>query len=64
VVPLPADYLESLKFDFATTDSETGEGAVWTFLKAGADTIQILPQYVTPLSVEQMGKLGMVKPAP
>jgi hypothetical protein len=64
VVPLPVDYLESLKFDFATTDSETGEGAVWTFLKAGADTIQILPQYVTPLSEAQMLSLGMVKPAP
>ena len=64
VVPLPEDYLQSLKFDFATTDSEDGVDAVWTFLKAGADTIRIPPQYVTPLSVEQMGKLGMVAPAP
>jgi hypothetical protein len=61
VVPLPEDFLESLKFDFATS---ADNGATWTFLKTGADTIQILPQYVTPLSVDQMGKLGMVKPAP
>jgi len=62
VVPLPADYLTSLKFDFAATDSPDGVGAVWTFLKSGADTIQILPQYVTPLSTAQMGALGMTGP--
>jgi len=62
VVPLPADYLTSLKFDFATTDSQDGVGAVWTFLKSGADTIQILPQYVTPLDAGQMSALGMFGP--
>ncbi len=62
VVPLPEDYLTSLKFDFATTDSPDGVGAVWTFLKAGADTIRIPPQYVTPLSAAQMGSLGMTAP--
>ena len=61
VVPLPEDFLESLKFDFATS---ADNGATWTFLKAGADTIQILPEYVTPLSVDQMELLGMVKPLP
>lgn len=61
VVPMPEDYLTSLKFDFATT---ADGGANWTFLKAGADTIQVLEFWMTPLSVEQMGKIGMVAPAP
>jgi hypothetical protein len=64
VVPLPEDFLESLQFDFAATDDPAGAAGTWYFLKAGADTIQILPQYVTPLSVEQMGKLDMIKPVP
>ena len=64
IVPMPADYLTSLKFDFVTTDSPDGVGAVWTFLKAGADTIQVLDFWMTPLSVEQMGKIGMVAPGP
>jgi len=55
VVPLPADYLTSLKFDFATS---ADNGATWTFLKAGADTIQILPQYVTPLTTDQLDAIG------
>jgi len=53
VVPLPEDYLTSLKFDFATTDSPDGAGAVWTFLKAGADTIRI---------TDQMDAIGMTGP--
>jgi predicted CXXCH cytochrome family protein len=59
VVPLPEDYLTSLRFDFATS---ADNGVTWTFLKAGADTIQILPQYVTPLSAAQMTSLGMTGP--
>jgi len=62
VVPLPADYLTSLKFDFAATDDPAGAPGTWYFLKAGADTIQILPQYVTPLSTAQTDALGMTGP--
>jgi hypothetical protein len=64
IVPMPNDYLSSLKFDFVTTDSPDGVGAVWTFLKAGADTIQVLEFWMTPLDADQMAALGMVAPAP
>ncbi|MEJ2483842.1 MAG: hypothetical protein P8049_12220, partial [Gemmatimonadota bacterium] len=62
IVPLPEDDLTALQFDFVTTDSEDGVGAVWTFLKAGADTIRVPDQFVTPLSIDQMAKLDMVPP--
>jgi len=61
VIPMPDDYLTSLKFDFATT---ADGGTTWTFLKAGADTIQVLDFWMTPLSADQMESLGMVAPAP
>lgn len=61
VVPMPDDYLTSLKFDFATT---ADGGTTWTFLKAGADTIQVLDFWMTPLSAAQMQSVGMVAPAP
>lgn len=61
VVPMPADYLTSLRFDFATT---ADGGTTWTFLKAGADTIQVLDFWTTPLDTDQMDALGMVAPAP
>jgi len=61
IVPMPIDYLNSLKFDFVTTDDG---GATWSFLKAGADTIQVLEFWMTPLSTDQMAALGMVAPAP
>ena len=59
VIPMPADYLTSLKFDFATT---ADGGTTWTFLKAGADTIQVLDFWMTPLSTDQMDALGMTGP--
>ena len=59
VVPMPADYLTSLRFDFATT---ADGGTTWTFLKAGADTIQVLDFWMTPLSTDQMLDLGMQAP--
>lgn len=62
VIPMPNDYLTSLQFDFVTTDSPDGVGATWTFLKAGADTIQVIQEFMTPLTTEQMGALGMVAP--
>ena len=61
VVPMPDDYLSSLKFDFVTT---ADGGTTWTFLKAGADTIQVLEFWMTPLDAAQMEALGMVAPAP
>ena len=64
IVPMPEDYLTALQFDFVTTDSEDGAGAVWTFLKAGADTIRVIDELMTPLTFEQMADLGMVPPAP
>ncbi|MCL7937973.1 MAG: cytochrome c3 family protein, partial [marine benthic group bacterium] len=64
VIPMPEDYLTALQFDFVTTDSEDGVGAVWTFLKAGADTIRVPEQFMTPLSFDQMSSLGMEPPAP
>jgi len=64
VIPMPEDYLTSLQFDFVTTDSEDGVGAVWTFLKAGADTIRVIDEFMTPLSFDQMLSVGMEPPAP
>ena len=61
VIPMPEDYLTSLKFDFATT---ADGGTTWTFLKAGADTIQVLDFWMTPLDTDQMSALGMTAPAP
>ncbi|MDT8435567.1 MAG: hypothetical protein RRA92_02315 [Gemmatimonadota bacterium] len=58
VVPFPHDFLTSLQFDFVTLD-EFGD---WVFLKAGADTIQILPEFVRPLDAGQMSDLGMTGP--
>ena len=68
IVPIPADYLTSLYFEFADLvdpDNPPASGsdpADWQFLKAGADTIQILEQYGAPLTEGQMGSLGMTGP--
>jgi predicted CXXCH cytochrome family protein len=59
VVPMPADYLTSLKFDFVTT---ADGGTTWSFLKAGADSIQVLDFWMTPLDTDQMSSLGMEAP--
>jgi hypothetical protein len=59
VVPLPEDYQTSLHFDFVTTNDL---GATWEFLKSGADEIQVLTDFVTPLSTGQMSALGMTGP--
>lgn len=59
VVPIPEDYLTSLKFEFATTEDL---GLTWVFYKASADTIRIPTQWVTPLSAAQMNALGMTGP--
>jgi predicted CXXCH cytochrome family protein len=64
VVPMPNDYLTSLKFDFLATDDPAGAPGTWYFLKAGADTIQVLDFWMTPLDTDQMSALGMTAPAP
>jgi predicted CXXCH cytochrome family protein len=70
IIPIPPDYLTSLQFDFvdlvdpANPPASGSDPASWQFLKAGADTIQILEQYGAPLTEEQMTKLGMEPPAP
>jgi hypothetical protein len=68
IVPIPDDYLTSLYFEFADLvdpDNPPASGsnpADWQFLKAGADTIQILEQYGAPLTEGQMESLGMTGP--
>ncbi|MCL7970514.1 MAG: hypothetical protein M8866_00295, partial [marine benthic group bacterium] len=61
IVPIPEDYLQSLYYEFADTDDV---GATFQFYKAGADTIRVPTQWVTPLSFDQMDALGMAPPAP
>ena len=50
VVPVPPEYLTSLKFDFADLDQPGG--TQWSFLKSGADTIRML--CAEPLTREQI----------
>lgn len=53
VIPVPPNYLTGLRFDFVDLDQPGG--TVWSFLKTGADTIQIL--FAEPLTAQQMDKL-------
>jgi len=70
IIPIPPDYLTSLQFDFvdlvdpANPPANGSDPTSWQFLKAGADTIQILEQYGAPLTEDQMTKLGIVSPTP
>ena len=65
IIPIPPDYLTSLRFDFVDLvdpDNPPATGsdpASWQFLKSGADTIQILEQYGAPLTAGQMESLGV-----
>jgi len=59
VVPIPEDYLDALYFEFADTNDT---GTTWEFYKAGADTIRVPTQWVTPLDAGQMDALGMTGP--
>ena len=54
-VPVPPDYLTAMKFDFVTLDSVVNGTKYWSFLKSGADTIQIV--YGSALTADQMAKL-------
>jgi predicted CXXCH cytochrome family protein len=54
VIPVPPNFnLGGMRFDFVDLDS--AGGSVWSFLKSGADSIQLL--YGTPLTLEQMNKI-------
>lgn len=54
VIPVPPNYQTGgLKFDFV--DLNQPGGTVWSFLKSGADKIQLL--FGQPLTVQQMEKL-------
>ena len=65
VIPIPPDYATALNFDFvdlvnpAAGLTPTGTSSSPRVLfKRGADVIHFLNEYVTPLTAEQMGKLG------
>jgi hypothetical protein len=60
VVPIPEDYLTSLRFEFVSTD--VLDPPVWEFYKASADTLRIPTQWITPLSTDQMDAIGMTGP--
>jgi hypothetical protein len=55
VVPVPSDFLNSLRFDFVDLDRPGGR--VWSFLESGPDRIQIL--FGEPLSESQMEALAL-----
>jgi hypothetical protein len=64
ILPVPPDYADSLRFDFVDWDgvSRNPQGnPVWTFLRSGADRVQMIYAYGTPLTREQMEKLGAGK---
>ena len=50
VVPVPPDYQKALRFDFV--DLDRPGGSKWSFLKSGADGMQML--FAEPLTAEQM----------
>lgn len=60
VVPFPEDYLTSYLFDWVTLTQL--DPPIWEAVPTGTDTIQILPEFVRPLDMTQMGKIGMVAP--
>lgn len=54
IIPVPPNYANGgLRFDFVDLDKPGG--TKWSFLKSGADRIQLL--YATPLSQAQMDKI-------
>jgi hypothetical protein len=64
VIPIPSNYQDVFKFDFANytgrIDTTYTDPTKWVFMKTGLDGQQMLPQYVLPLTNEQMQKLGYV----
>lgn len=68
-VPIPPDYKTALKFDFLTYTAADLSPTVpafqpnlWTLVPGDADLIQMLPEYVTPLSIGQMMMLQLPMP--
>ncbi len=57
VIPSRPDYLTSLRFDFADLDQPGG--SQWSFLKSGADIIQML--YAEPLTQKQIDRLKQAR---
>jgi predicted CXXCH cytochrome family protein len=58
VVPVPPDYQKALRFDFV--DLDRPGGTAWSFLKSGADRMQIL--FAEPLTAEQMKAMLHAQP--
>jgi hypothetical protein len=61
VVPLPADWKTSLKFDFATYDGDVNNAAVtdqtkWRYITSNVDNIHLY--YAEPLDSATLAKLG------
>ncbi len=60
IVPMPADYLRSFKIDFITylgnTTDPVAPSKNWGFVESDWDGQQMF--FCTPLTIEQMGKLG------
>lgn len=61
VVPIPEDYERSFVMDYLTYNGLTSDPVApsknWSIIKSDEDQFQML--YCTPLSVDQMAKLGM-----
>jgi hypothetical protein len=61
VIPLPVDYKNSFKMDFITylgnPSDPPGPSKNWELVKEDVDGFQLL--YATPLTKEQMAKIGM-----
>lgn len=58
VVPVPPDYEKALRFDFVDLDHPGG--TAWSFLKSGADRMQIL--FAEPLTAQQMRAMRRAQP--
>jgi hypothetical protein len=53
VIPVPQDYQTAMNVDFADWD-----GTDWSFLEAGPDLWQMISQYASPLTQDQMDGLN------
>ncbi len=64
MIPVPEDWPTALKFDFVRYLGDTSDpfGPVdpsqWELMKSGADLTQMLSEFSTPLTAEQMTKLS------
>jgi hypothetical protein len=64
MIPVPSDWETALLFDFVRYKGDTSDpfGALdpaqWELMKSGADLTQMLSQFATPLTADQMAKLS------